>query len=454
MSKNVVILGGKESGVGAAILALKQGFEVFVSDAGQLTQDYLNELNDHGIKFEQGKHSIDQIMQACVVVKSPGIPDSAKIVKLIRQADIEIISEIEFAYRAVAEESKILAITGSNGKTTTTMWCKHILDNANIDAVMCGNIGHSFSRAVAEKKANVYVVEVSSFQLDDIVDFCPDIAILTNITPDHLDRYDYNFDNYIAAKFKIVKNQKEHHAFIYNADDEVINNYLATINTNMQQYTFSLNSDKRTTAYTSDELIHFKTRENKLTMVIKDLGIAGLHNVQNAMAAGISSQLLNVDSAALRNSLSTFSNVEHRMEKVKTYEGVTFINDSKATNVNSVWYALESIDTSIVWLVGGVDKGNDYELLKPLVIDKVGAIICIGSENSKIKNEFKGLVQHIVEIPDMNIAVTHAFDISEPNGVVLLSPACASFDFYKNYEDRGHQFSRAAIRVRRKSERV
>ncbi|MCL4128331.1 UNVERIFIED_CONTAM: hypothetical protein GTU68_016772, partial [Idotea baltica] len=444
----LVILGGKESGVGAATLAKLNGYEVFVSDSGDLAPNFTQELDDLSVEWEQGKHSEGKILRANLVVKSPGIPTTAKIIQLIKQANIELISEIEFAYRFKSKTSKVLAITGSNGKTTTTLWSNYILTNAGYNVAMCGNIGYSFSRAVAEKSSAYYVVEVSSFQLDDIVDFCPDISVILNITPDHLDRYNYEFSNYVAAKFKIIENQNEEHTLIYNADDSTLVEYLDNSPIKVKKYGFTTAKlINNAVAYTANDSIVFNTNENKLTMIIKDLGIAGLHNVQNGMAAGTAARLFEVDDETLINSLSTFANAEHRMERVRTYKGITFVNDSKATNINSVWYALESIEGKIIWLVGGVDKGNDYEVLKPLVTQKVDAIICIGKDNQKIKDSFRGLVEHIVEITDMKDAVKHGFDISSQGDTILLSPACASFDFYRSYEDRGIQFCRAAVTI-------
>lgn len=452
MKSKLVILGAKESGLGAAKLAVQKGYEVFVTDYSEIQENYVSELNELGIEWEQGTHSLAKILEADTVVISPGVPNSAQIVKEIQKAGIELISEIEFAYRHKNADSKIIAITGSNGKTTTTLWCQYILETAKYSSTICGNIGYSFSRALVEKPAKHYVLEVSSFQLDNIVDFCPDISILLNITPDHLDRYDYKFENYIASKFKIINNQKSNHSFVFNADDETICTYLKTVETSVNQLSFSLKKTSAdvATCISNDEIL-FKTPEKTYIMVLKRLSLAGSHNLQNAMAAGTALRSLDIDEKSMVNALSTFVNAEHRMEKVRFYSGVTFINDSKATNVNSVWYALESVPGPIIWLVGGVDKGNDYELLKELVGEKVDAIICIGKDNKKIIDSFDDIVNTILEIPLMDDAVAYAFKYAKPGSTVLLSPACSSFDFYENYEDRGEQFQKAAVKVRREN---
>ncbi len=454
MSKKVSILGAKESGVSAALLAQKMGYTVFVSDYGTVKDTFAQTLNENNIAWEQNTHSTQEILESDLVIISPGVPQNAKIVQEVIKNNIELIAEVEFAFRHKNPESKIIAITGSNGKTTTTLLANHILITANKSSVACGNVGLSFSRAILEQPSDYYVLELSSFQLDNISTFKPNVAVILNITPDHLDRYEYEFQNYIDAKFKIIQNQDENDFFVYNLDDEVIMQNLNNKNilSNKLPFTLMENSSELMASTVIDEQIHLKTQEKKLfIMETNQISIKGKHNLQNSLAAANAvTAMSSADYNSLKNGLSTFVNVEHRMEKVRSYNGITFINDSKATNINSVWYALESVQGPIIWLVGGVDKGNDYEVLKEFAIKKVSNIICIGKENDKIIESFQETVARpIVEITNMKDAVNYAFEIAKPGTTVLLSPACASFDFYDNYEDRGRQFTKAAISVKR-----
>ena len=439
--KKLVVLGAGESGVGAAVLGKQKGFEVFVSDFGEIKSNFAEQLTHNQIEFEQGGHTNEHILNADVVVKSPGIPDKAPIVKAIRDKGIELISEIEFASRFT--DAKIIAITGSNGKTTTTNLIYHILKNADLNVAMVGNVGKSFAAAVAEQNASVYVVEVSSFQLDDIVSFQPNIAVLTNITPDHLDRYNYEFANYIQSKFKIIENQTEQDAFVYNADDEVIASIVADVDFPSQHYSFSLTKPVEQGAYSDGEYAYFTINQNQYSMSIYQFALKGKHNASNSMAAGIVAELMGIRKDLIRQSLQDFDSLEHRMEQVAFVKGIEFINDSKATNVNSTWFALESMTKPVVWIVGGVDKGNDYESLLPLVKGKVKAIICLGKDNEKIKSAFADVVETIEETQLMTSAVRMAYYLGEKDDAVLLSPACASFDLFNNYEDRGNQFKQA-----------
>ena len=439
MSKKIVILGAGESGVGTALLAKQKGYDIFVSDAGEIKPVFKAELEANSISFESGAQDVERILAADEVMKSPGIPEKNELVKQIRAKGIPVISEIEFGYRYKGD-SKIVAITGSNGKTTATSLLYHICKVAEEDAAIVGNIGFSFARQVAEDPKALYVIEVSSFQLDDIKSFRPDIAILLNITEDHLDRYNYQFENYIKSKFRIIENQTEKDCFIYCIDDEVIVKQLELLTTNTNLLPFSMKQELKKGGYIKNDQMMLKIQEERVTMSIYDFALKGKHNAYNTMAASIAASTLGIRKEKIREAVSNFHNLEHRMEFVATVRGVDFINDSKATNVNSTWYALESMQKSTVLILGGVDKGNDYELIADLVKEKVKAIICMGTDNSKITEFFKDKVATIVEVDSAKKAVNAAFKLAEKGDVVLLSPACASFDLFKNYEDRGRQF--------------
>ena len=439
MIKRFVILGGGESGVGSALLAKQQGYDVFLSDGSSLKNEYRNELMNAGIDFEEGKHSSEKILNADEVMKSPGIPEKTEIMKLIREKGIQVISEMELAYRFKGE-SKIIAITGSNGKTTTTAMTYHICHEAGLDCAMVGNIGDSFARRIAEDPSALYVVEVSSFQLDDIITFRPDIAILTNITEDHLDRYDYKFENYIKSKFRIIMNQKATDHFIYCCDDEVTMEYLNKFNIQSNQLPISMKKELPNGAFIKDGDMYVRTGQDFTTMSVFDFALKGKHNQYNTMAACVAATTLDIRKEKIRDAVQNFQSLEHRMEHVATVRGVEFINDSKATNVNSTWYALESMTKPTILILGGVDKGNDYSLIQELVDEKVKAIICLGTDNRKIHEAFGNKVSTIVNTSTSAEAVHAAFHFADKGDVVLLSPACASFDLFKNYEDRGNQF--------------
>ncbi len=439
MSKRLVILGAGESGIGTALLAKQKGYEVFVSDGSAIKANFQKELEDNGIAFESGKHSVDQILNADEVMKSPGIPEKNEMVKAIRAKGIPVISEIEFGYRYKGF-SKITAITGSNGKSTATSLLYHICQLVNDDVAMVGNIGFSFARQIAVAPKSLYIIEVSSFQLDDIIHFKPDIAILLNITEDHLDRYDYKFENYIKSKFRIIENQTAQDYFIYCIDDEVIVKHLELLTTNTNPLPFSMKQEVKKGGYIKNDQMMLKIQEERVSMSIYDFALKGKHNAYNTMAASIAATTLGIRKEKIREAVSNFHSLEHRMEFVATVRGVDFVNDSKATNVNSTWYALESMQKSTVLILGGVDKGNDYELIAELVKEKVKAIICMGTDNKKIIDFFGDKVASIVEADSAKKAVTAAFKLAEKGDVVLLSPACASFDLFKNYEDRGIQF--------------
>ncbi|ANH82310.1 UDP-N-acetylmuramoylalanine--D-glutamate ligase [Niabella ginsenosidivorans] len=445
MEKHLVILGGGESGVGAAILARQKGYGVFLSDGGSLKEVYRNELEQEGISWEEGGHTEEKILVADEIVKSPGIPEKNELMQKIRAKGIPVISEIELAYR-FAGSSKIVAITGSNGKTTTTALIHHILKTGGLDAALAGNIGMSFAKQVALDPKPVYVVEVSSFQLDDIDQFRPYISVLTNITEDHLDRYGYNFDNYIASKFRIIRNQQATDYFIYNADDEVTKRSLDKFNIQSIQLPISMENEN-SAAFIKDGDMYVRTGEDFINMSIYDFTLKGKHNQYNTMAACVTAATMDIRKEKIREAVQTFQNLEHRMEHVATIRGVEFINDSKATNVNSTWYALESMTKPTVLILGGVDKGNDYSLMQEMVAEKVKAIICLGVDNKKIHEAFGNTVSIIIDTTSAEEAVGAAFAHAEKGDVVLLSPACASFDLFKNYEDRGRQFKRAVIEL-------
>jgi len=439
LAKKLVILGAGESGIGTALLAKQKGYDVFVSDASAIKPNFKKELEDQHIEFESGSHDVERILAADEVMKSPGIPEKNELVKAIRAKGIPVMSEIEFGYRYKGN-AKIAAITGSNGKTTTTSLLYHICQVAEKDAAMVGNIGFSFARQIAQDPKALYVIEVSSFQLDDIHFFKPDIAILLNITEDHLDRYNYEFENYVKSKFRIIENQTETDCFIYCIDDEVIVKHLALLTYNTNPLPFSMKQEVKKGGYIKNEQMMLKIQEERVSMSIYDFALKGKHNAYNTMAASIAATTLGIRKEKIREAVSNFHNLEHRMEFVATVRGVDFINDSKATNVNSTWYALESMQKKTVLVLGGIDKGNDYSLIAELVKEKVKAIVCMGTDNAKIKEFFKDLVPVIVEADSAKKAVTESFKLAEKGDVVLLSPACASFDLFKNYEDRGRQF--------------
>jgi UDP-N-acetylmuramoylalanine--D-glutamate ligase len=437
----LVILGAGESGVGAAILAQAKGWRVFVSDMSAIKPSFQEELGLLGIEFEAEQHTMDKILAADLLIKSPGIPEKAAIMQAVRQKGIQVISEIEFAgYYSTA---KHICITGSNGKTTTTMWCYHMLKKAGLNVGLAGNVGQSFAKQIATEAFDIYVLELSSFQLDDMYAFRADIAILTNITPDHLDRYDYQMDNYVRSKFRILQNQTAADHFIYNADDTTINSYLKGIATKAQLAPFSLTTVQDIGGYADQQQLYININKQQLTMSIHDLALKGKHNTQNALAAGIAARLVEIRTDSVRESLQDFTNVEHRMEFVAKVNGIEFINDSKATNINAAWFALESMDKPTVWIVGGVDKGNDYSELEELVSQKVKSIVCLGVDNQKIIEAFTGKVEVIVEAKTAHEAVAFAYQLARREETVLLSPACASFDLFANYEDRGQQFKQA-----------
>jgi len=442
MKKRLVILGAGESGVGTALLAKQKGYDVFVSDGGAIKENYRTELEENEIDFEENRHTPEKILNAGEIMKSPGIPEKNELVKQIRAKGIDVISEIEFAYRYKGN-SKIIAITGSNGKTTTTALTYHICKTAGVDCAMVGNVGYSFAKQVAVHPRALYVAEISSFQLDDIKTFRPDVAVITNITEDHLDRYEYKFENYIQSKFRVVMNQQHEDVFIYNLDDAVtvktINNY--PIKSTLAPITMSKQLPQG--AYLLNAKMHLKWKSEEMQMSIEDFAIKGKHNQYNSMAASLAATAVDIRKEKIREALQTFESLEHRMETVATIKNVEFINDSKATNVNSTWFALESMEKPVILILGGVDKGNDYSLLTELVKEKVKAIVCMGTENRKIHEAFGDIVPLMVNTENANDAVQSAFHFASKGDVVLLSPACASFDLFKNYEDRGNQFKKA-----------
>ena len=441
--KRLVVLGGGESGVGTAILGKKEGYEVFVSDFGKIKEDYKNVLNQYEIKWEDEKHTEDKILNADVVMKSPGIPEKAPIVKKLVEKGIPVISEIEFTVQFT--NAKTIGITGSNGKTTTTMLTYHLLKQAGLNVGLAGNIGKSFAWQVAEENFDVYVLELSSFQLDGCINYKPNIAVITNISPDHLDRYEYKYENYIASKFRITMNQDENDYLIYDNDDEAISNWLQNNKTKAQLIPFSLLEKMKNGAFINNDTMEFSINNEEFAMKTTDISLEGKHNMKNAMAATSVAQLMKIRKETIRESLSNFQGVEHRLEKVLKIQNVQYINDSKATNVNATFFALDSMNVPTVWIVGGVDKGNDYSELMSLVREKVKAIICLGIDNRKIIDAFSDVVDMMVEVDNMRDAVNTAKHIAEKGDNVLLSPACASFDLFQNYEDRGNQF-KAAVR--------
>lgn len=439
--KRLIVLGGGESGVGTAILGKKMGYDVFVSDFGAIKENYKEVLLINDIKWEDNQHTESLILNADLVMKSPGIPEKAPIVKKLIEKNIPVISEIEFA--APFTDAILIGITGSNGKTTTTMLTYHLLKSAGLNVGLGGNIGKSFAWQVAENKFDAYVLELSSFQLDGSFTFKPHISVLTNLSPDHLDRYDYKYENYINSKFRITQNQTEEDFFIYDADDSVIEKWLKNNTIKAQKIPFSLTKNLEKGASIQDKTMKINTSENEFTMDTTHLALEGKHNLKNAMAAASVAQLMKIRKQTIRESLSNFQGVEHRLEKVLKIQNVQYINDSKATNVNATFFALDSVTTPTVWIVGGVDKGNDYQELMGLVNEKVKAIICLGVDNKKIIDAFGSIVDVMVEVSSMTDAVKTAQHIAEKGDTVLLSPACASFDLFENYEDRGRQFKQA-----------
>lgn len=438
--KRLVILGGGESGVGTALLAKEKAYKVFVSDKGTIKENYKKVLIHNEIEWEDQKHTESKILNADLVMKSPGIPDKATLVQQIRDKGIQVVSEIEFASKYT--RATIVGITGSNGKTTTATLTHHILKQ-ELEVGLAGNIGDSFAKQILEHNYPNYVLEISSFQLDDILDFKPHIAVITNITPDHLDRYDYKFENYIYSKFRIAENQTHDDYLIYDADDEVIVNWLKKHPVQSILLPFSLTKTIENGAYLDKENIKITIDNNQIIMPTANLALEGKHNIKNAMAASTVAHLLKIRKQTIRESLENFQGVEHRLEHVLKINKVQYINDSKATNVNATYFALESMDTPTVWIVGGVDKGNNYDELFPFINEKVKAIVCLGVDNEKLLNTFGNMVDIIVETQSMSEAVKIAYKISEAGDSVLLSPACASFDLFENYEDRGRQFKTA-----------
>ena len=438
--QNIVVLGAGESGVGASLLAKNKGFDVFVSDSGIIQEAFKDELIANHILWEEKGHDLDKILTANTIIKSPGIPEKTRVMEAIRAAGIRVVSEIEFA--KPFSKGKTVCITGSNGKTTTSLLIHHILKKAGFDVGLAGNIGKSYARQVAHEDHEWYVLELSSFQLDDMHDFKANIAVLTNITPDHLDRYEYNMGKYIESKFRITNNLGADEWFIYNADDEVILKELANKKLAVNTAPFSLKKKEEMAAYADEKQLTINIKQ-QLIMSIHELALKGKHNTQNALAAGIAGRLLEVRKDLVRESLGDFINAEHRMEFVAKVNGIEFINDSKATNINATWFALESMEKPTIWIVGGVDKGNDYSELINLVKQKVKAIICLGVDNSKVIEAFSGVVDTIVEANSALEAVAFGYQLGKKEEVVLLSPACASFDLFENYEDRGNQFKKA-----------
>jgi len=437
----LVVLGGGESGVGTALLGKKEGYEVFLSDFGKIKEKYKDVLIQNQIEWENEKHTEEKILDADVVMKSPGIPDKVPIVKKLKEKGIEVISEIEFASRF--SKAYTVGITGSNGKTTTTMLTHHLLKSAGLNVGMAGNIGDSYAEQVANKNYDGYVLELSSFQLDGIKDYAPHIAVITNLSPDHLDRYDYKYENYINSKFRITMNQTEEDYLIYDADDIEIEKWLKNNKTKAKLVGFSLTKKIENGAYLNQDIMMINIDKEELKMPASTIALEGKHNLKNAMAAATVAQILRVRKNTIRESMSNFQGAEHRLEKVLKIQNVQYINDSKATNVNSVFFALDSVSTPLVWIAGGVDKGNDYSELMPLVREKVKAIVCLGVDNQKIINAFANVVDIMVETQSMEEAVKISSRIAERGETVLLSPACASFDLFENYQERGKQFKEA-----------
>lgn len=446
MKYRIVIIGGGESGVGAAYLANKNGYEVFLSDYKKIEEKYRNILLENEIDFEEGGHSLEKFYKANEIIKSPGISEESELILKIKSKNIPIVSEIEFAFRFTS--SIIISVTGSNGKTTTSSLIYHILKKSGLNVGLAGNIGNSFSFLIAENEFDYVVLELSSFQLDNINHFNSFISVLTNISPDHLERYDYNFENYVDSKFKIVSNHSKENYFVFNSDDKKINSELKTRKINSTKISFSTtDNESLNKGCIKNQTININVNNNNLMIPIENLSLQGNHNIQNSMAAATVAKILNISDNNIRESLGNFKSIEHRLEHVLTIQKVKYVNDSKATNVNAVYYALDSIKSSTVWIVGGVDKGNNYEELLPLVREKVKAIICIGIDNSKIIQSFSPFVEKIIECTKMSDAVKNAYRMADPKDTVLLSPACSSFDLYKNFEDRGTQFKNAVRKL-------
>lgn len=441
MKKRLVILGGAESGVGSAVLAKKKVFEVFLSDKGKIEEEYKKVLLKHEISFEEGKHTEDLILNADEVVKSPGIPDNAAIIMKLKEKRVPVISEIEFAARFT--KGKLIGITGTNGKTTTTLLTHHIFKKAGLNVGLAGNVGKSFAMQVAEENHDYYVLELSSFQLDGMFKTRINIAILTNITPDHLDRYDNDMQKYIDSKFRITQNQTAEDAFIFCSDDETIKKEMERRKFSARLFLFSIKQKTNEGAHLNDNQLIININQNQNIMLLQELALQGRHNIYNSMAAGIAARVVDIRKNIIRESLSDFQNIEHRLEFVAKVYGIEFINDSKATNVNSTWYALESMKNQVVWIVGGVDKGNDYSMLFDLVKDKVRGIVCLGKDNKKIKKVFSSMVDNIVEATSAEDAVKQSYHLAKKGDTVLLSPCCASFDLFEDYEDRGNKFKLA-----------
>jgi UDP-N-acetylmuramoylalanine--D-glutamate ligase len=442
MSTKIVILGAGESGIGAAVLAVKEGYTVFVSDAGVISDKYKMALKEKEIEFEEGNHSQDRILTADEVMKSPGIPEKSSLVKQIRDRGIPVISEMELAYRHKGK-SRILGVTGSNGKTTTTSMIYHICKHGGLDCALVGNIGISIAKQVAEDPKEWYISEISSFQLDDIKTFRPDIAVLTNITEDHLDRYEYRFEKYIGSKFNIVKNQTKNDYFIYCADDPVIQQHMKEYPFQSNPLPYTMQQEPTQGGYIRNGQMNVQAGNETLRMSIYDFALKGIHNQYNTLAAGLAAVTIGIRKDKIREAVQSFESLEHRMEYVSTVRGVEFINDSKATNVNSTWFALESMQKPVILILGGIDKGNDYSLIRNLVKERVKAIVCMGTDNRKIHEAFQNDTPVIVNTSSAKDAVKSSFHLAAKGDVVLLSPACASFDLFKNYEDRGKQFKDA-----------
>lgn len=441
----IVVLGGGESGVGSAVLAKVKGYDVFLSDMGKISDDYASTLKEWNIPFEEGKHSEELILNADEVIKSPGIPSTAPMVKKISEKGINVISEIEFAGRY--DSAKKICITGSNGKTTTTSLIYHLLQQAGLNVGLGGNIGKSYAYQVATEKFDIYVLELSSFQLDNVYDFKADIAIITNITPDHLDRYGHDMENYVKAKFRITRNMSSDDCFIFCSDDEITINHLNQIVVKAQKLPFTQKTEVEQGAFVKEDRMIVRYKEDECDMFLQELALGGRHNVYNSMAAAIAAKVMDIDNEAIRSGLATFQAVEHRLEKVLSIGDVLYINDSKATNVDAAWYALECQTRPVVWIAGGTDKGNDYASLVPLVEEKVKAMICMGVDNRKLHESFEEVVPEIHDVTSAQDAVALAHKLASAGDVVLLSPCCASFDLFKNYEDRGRQFKEAVRKL-------
>ncbi|MGM0375540.1 MAG: UDP-N-acetylmuramoyl-L-alanine--D-glutamate ligase [Bacteroidota bacterium] len=448
MDKELVILGAGESGTGAALLAERKGFQVFVSDCGSIDLSNQQELVNAGIEYESEGHSEDRILTAAEVVKSPGIPDHAPLIRKLVRNNVPVISEIEFASRY--SNARVIGITGSNGKTTTALWTYELMKRSKMDVVLAGNVGESLSRQLLERDPEYFVLELSSFQLDGISRFKCDVAVITNITPDHMDRYDYRFENYVEAKFKILNQHGPNNVFIFNACDKVVNGRLKHIKYPGQRVPFSFGEVYGDGAFVDGERIIINVLKHHLTFPVKDVALPGKHNLNNAMSAALAALSMGCSEKAVEDGLRNFQAVEHRLESVEEIDEVLYINDSKATNIDSTWFALESMEKPVIWIAGGTDKGNEYHVLEQLVVQKVKALVCLGVDNSKLKEFFEGKVPHLAETRSMKDAVNQARDYARPGDVVLLSPACASFDLFENYEDRGRQF-KEAVKSRKRS---